>query len=369
MKIATIVGARPQFIKAAVVSRAIKAHSEKEILPNFRPTGLMNEVIIHTGQHFDSNMSEIFFQEMNIPNPLYNLNINSLSHGAMTGQMIEKIEEVLMIEQPEWVLLYGDTNSTLAGSIAAKKLHIKIAHIEAGLRMFDMKNPEEINRLVTDRLSDILFCPSLVAVENLLNEGFGNFDCKVINCGDVMYDAVLYYQCKAKKPNLSLPSRFTLCTMHRAENTDDTNSLNNIMQALEEVSKVCPVVFPIHPRTRNKLINANYNFLSSNIHFIEPVGYLEMVWLLKNCELVFTDSGGLQKEAYFFEKYCIIFNDKTPWVEINTGGLNKLVGNDKTKIIEAFHYFFTLSKLGFGIQLYGDGNAGVKIVDSLLHFN
>lgn len=357
MKIVSIIGARPQFVKAAVVSRGFSKH------PNIQ------EIIVHTGQHFDSNMSEIFFEEMNIPKPLYNLNINSLSHGAMTGQMIEKIEEVLIIEQPDWVLLYGDTNSTLAGSVAAKKLHIKIAHVEAGLRMYDMENPEEINRLVADRLSNILFCPSRVGIENLLKEGYGNFDCELINCGDVMYDAALYYQDKAKKPNASLPSRFCLCTMHRAENTDNADNLKNIIQALEEVSEICPVVFPIHPRTRNKLNSVNYNFFESKIHFIEPVGYLEIVWLLKNCELVFTDSGGLQKEAYFFERYCIIFNDKTPWIELNTGGFNKLVGSDKTKTIEAFKDFSKMSKSGFGIQIYGDGNAGAKIADSLLNFN
>jgi len=356
MKIVTIVGARPQFIKAAVVSREISKYSN------------IQEIIIHTGQHFDLNMSEVFFEEMNIPKPYYNLQINSLSHGAMTGLMIEKIEEILIKENPDWVLLYGDTNSTIAGSIAAKKLKIKIAHVEAGLRTFDMKNPEEINRVITDRLSDILFCPSMVAIENLLKEGYGNFGCELNNCGDVMYDAALYYQDKAKKPNTNLPSRFSLCTMHRAENTDNINNLKNIFQALEDISKICPIVFPIHPRTKNKLININYNFLKTNIYFIEPVGYLEMIWLLKNCELVFTDSGGLQKEAYFFEKYCVIFNDKTPWVEINTRGLNKLTGCNKTKIIEAFQYFSKIPKSGFETKLYGDGDAGKKIVDSILKY-
>ena len=356
MKIVTIVGARPQFIKAAVVSREISKYSN------------IQEIIVHTGQHFDLNMSEIFFEEMNIPKPYYNLQINSLSHGAMTGLMIEKIEEILIKENPDWVLLYGDTNSTIAGSIAAKKLKIKIAHVEAGLRTFDMKNPEEINRVITDRLSDILFCPSMVAIENLLKEGYGNFGCELNNCGDVMYDAALYYQDKAKKPNTNLPSRFSLCTMHRAENTDNVDNLINIIKALEEVSETCPVVFPIHPRTRNKLNSLNYNFPESKILFIDPVGYLEMVWLLKNCELVFTDSGGLQKEAYFFEKYCVIFNNKTPWIELNTKGFNKLVGCDKGKTIEAFQYFSKMSKSGFGIQIYGDGDAGKKIVDSILKY-
>lgn len=356
MKIVTIIGARPQFIKAAVVSRAISKYQHIE------------EIIIHTGQHFDSNMSEIFFEEMSIPKPLYNLNINSLSHGAMTGQMIEKIEEVLVIEQPDWVLLYGDTNSTLAGSIAAKKLQIKIAHVEAGLRMYDMNNPEEINRLVADRLSNILFCPSSVSIENLLREGYENFECQLVNSGDVMYDATKYYRNKAKKPNIEVPSIFSLCTMHRAENTDNTDNLINIIQALEKVSEKCPVVFPIHPRTKSKLKSLGYNFLKSSIIFVAPVGYLEIMWLLENCQLVFTDSGGLQKEAYFFEKYCVIFNDKTPWIELNNGGFNKLVRSDKTKITEAFQCFSKKSKLGFGKQIYGDGSAGSKIVNTLLKF-
>ena len=356
MKILTIIGARPQFIKAAVVSRSIAEHS------------LIHEIIVHTGQHFDENMSEIFFEEMNIPKPRYNLNINGLSHGAMTGQMIEKIEEVILKEKPDWVLLYGDTNSTLAATIAAKKLQIKIAHVEAGLRMFDMNNPEEINRIVTDRLSNILFCPSNIAIENLAKEGFDNFDCHVVNCGDVMYDASQFYSSKAKKPEYLLPKKFTLCTMHRAENTDNTINLKSIIQALETISEICPVVFPIHPRTKNKLIAIDYDFTKSKICFIEPVGYLQMVWLLKNCELVFTDSGGVQKEAYFFNKYCIIFNTLTPWVELNIGGFNKLVGCLQEEIISAFHYYINKSKSGFGLQLYGDGYTGKKVVDYLLSY-
>lgn len=354
MKIVTIVGARPQFIKAAVISRVISEYLE------------IQEIIVHTGQHFDENMSEIFFEEMNIPKPIYNLNINGLSHGAMTGQMIEKIEEVILKEAPDWILLYGDTNSTLAATIAAKKLQIKIAHVEAGLRMFDLKNPEEINRIITDRLSDILFCPSYVAIDNLAKEGFNDFGCKVINCGDVMYDAALFYKKKAKKPVSNLPNKFSLCTMHRAENTDNLDNLKNIIQALEMISDSNPIVFPIHPRTKNKLASIGYNFSSSKIIFIEPVGYLEMVWLLINCELVFTDSGGVQKEAYFFEKYCIIFNRKTPWIELNESGFNRLVGCNKDEIISASIYYTNKTKSGFGLQLYGDGHAGEKVVKCLL---
>jgi len=356
MKIITIIGARPQFIKAAVVSRELLKKNN------------VQEIIIHTGQHFDTNMSDVFFKEMEIPKPTYNLNINSLSHGAMTGQMIEKIEKVLLQEKPDWVLLYGDTNSTLAGTVAAKKLHIKIAHVEAGLRMFEMENPEEINRIVTDRLSDILFCPSQIAINNLIKEGFNNFECQFVNCGDVMYDAALFYKNKAKKPSGYLPDKFGLCTMHRAENTDNLENLNNIIQALEEISKISPVLFPTHPRTKNKLKSIGYDLEKSNILFIDPVGYLEMVWLLENCEIVFTDSGGVQKEAYFFEKYCIIFNSKTPWVELNYGGFNSLVGCKKEDIIESFNYFIRKPKSGFGLNLYGNGDASTKIVEHLLSF-
>lgn len=355
MKIITIVGARPQFIKAAVVSRI------------FLKMENIEEVIIHTGQHFDSNMSDIFFEEMSIPKPAYNLNINSLGHGAMTGQMIVKIEEILLKEKPEWVLVYGDTNSTLAAAIATKKLHIKIAHVEAGLRMYDMNNPEEINRIVTDRLSNILFCPSDVAIQNLMKEGFENIDCQMVNSGDVMFDAALYYKNIAKKPISDLiPKIFTLCTIHRAENTDDIEKLKSIFNALEKISEICPVVLPIHPRTKGKLISINYNFKNSNICFIDPVGYLEMVWLLENCELVFTDSGGVQKEAYFFNKYCVIFNNMTPWLELNEGGFNKLVSFHTNEIVAAFNYYINKPKVGFGNHIYGDGNAGEIIAKKIL---
>mgnify|MGYP001259214744 CR=1 FL=1 len=356
MKITTIIGARPQFIKAATVSRT------------FLKINNIQEIIIHTGQHFDSNMSDVFFEEMEIPKPIYNLNINSLSHGAMTGQMIEKIENILLMEKPDWVLLYGDTNSTLAGTIAAKKLHIKIAHVEAGLRMFEMRNPEEINRIVTDRLSDILFCPSQIAINNLIIEGFNNFGCQIVNSGDVMYDAALFYKNKAKKPKGNLPEKFHLCTMHRAENTDNIINLKSIISALETISKITPVLFPIHPRTKNILKSIDYNFNKSNIIFIEPIGYLEMIWLLKNCNLVFTDSGGIQKEAYFFEKYSIIFNTKTPWIELNEMGYNRLVGSNKEDIIESFNFFSNMPKSGFGLKLYGQGDASKKITEHMISY-
>lgn len=354
MKIVTVIGARPQFIKAAVVSRAIKQKID------------VTEVIVHTGQHFDNNMSDIFFEEMEIPKPNYNLNINGLGHGAMTGQMLEKIEEVLLKEKPDWVLVYGDTNSTLAGALAAKKLHIKVAHVEAGLRSFNIKMPEEINRILTDRISDILFCPTRTAVKNLHNEGYKNINCKIENVGDVMQDAALFYSEKAKMPESELPDKFILCTVHRAENTDNPKSFKNIFEALEEIATEIPVVLPLHPRTRNKLNSMAYNFSASPITFIEPVGYLEMVWLLQNCQLVMTDSGGLQKEAYFFKKLCLTLREETEWVELVENGYNTICGSDKTKIISSFRKAMNEIHSNFEKELYGYGKAGEKIIDSLV---
>lgn len=352
MKILTVVGARPQFIKAAVVSRAIK--QSKDIV----------EVIVHTGQHFDKNMSDIFFEEMEILKPNYNLNINGLGHGAMTGQMLEKIEEVLQKEKPDWVLIYGDTNSTLAGALAASKLHIKVAHVEAGLRSFNMKMPEEINRILTDRISDILFCPSDAAVNNLLDEGYKKINCKIENVGDVMQDAALFYSYKSKKPKaVSLPNKFILCTVHRAENTDNSEAFRNIFEALEEISQKIQVVLPLHPRTKNKLQGQNYDFLKSNIIFIEPVGYLEMVWLLQNCELVMTDSGGLQKEAYFFKKRCLTLREETEWMELVENDFNQICGSDKDKIINAYRSQKANHTLNFDKELYGAGNTGERIIN------
>lgn len=351
-KIITIVGARPQFVKAAVVSRAIATD------------GRMHEIIVHTGQHFDANMSEVFFTEMAIPKPHYNLNISSLSHGAMTGRMLEKIEEVLLQEKPDLVLVYGDTNSTLAGALAAKKLHIKVAHVEAGLRSFNMDMPEEINRILTDRISDLLFCPTDTAIRNLEREGFGNIDCRIIENGDVMQDAALFYATKAKKPDFNIPAHFALCTAHRAENTDDPNRLQAIFTALEKISEKYPVVLPLHPRTKAKLSDIHYDFTHTKIHFINPVGYLEMVYLLKNCQFVLTDSGGLQKEAYFFRKNCVTLRDETEWIELITNGFNILAGANTETILEAADEM-AVKKNDFSVHLYGNGNAGEIIVQNL----
>jgi len=353
MKILTIVGARPQFIKAGSVSREIAKHTEIE------------EVILHTGQHYDANMSDIFFNEMKIPKPDYYLDINGLGHGAMTGQMLEKIEEVLIKEKPDWVLVYGDTNSTLAGALAASKLHIKLAHIEAGLRSFNMNMPEEINRILTDRVSNVLFCPTDTAVQNLTNEGYDNLDIKVVKSGDVMQDGAIFYKKLSVKPSCYVSENYILCTIHRAENTDDEQRLRNIFEALNEVAKVQQVILPLHPRT--KKIIAQFGIETGRLTIIEPVGYLEMVWLINNCHLVMTDSGGLQKEAFFFEKPCITLRDETEWIELVENHFNVLVGADKEKIVNAYHQF-TFNK-DFDLNLYGEGNASFNIVTTLLEYS
>jgi UDP-GlcNAc3NAcA epimerase len=360
MKIITIIGARPQFIKAAVVSKAIKEYNEKS-------NANIDEIIVHTGQHFDANMSNVFFKELFIPEPVYHLGINSLSHGAMTGQMIEKIEIVLLKEKPDWVLVYGDTNSTLAGALAAKKLNIKIAHVESGLRTYDMKIPEEINRVITDRLSDVLFCPTIGAVEKLEKEGFENFNCEIVNCGDVMYDVALFYKDYAKKPDLEIPSDFNLSTIHRQENVDDIDKLYNIMKTFEQISKDCHIILPLHPRTLKKLNKINYNFKNSNIIFIEPVSYLEMSWLLSNCSSVITDSGGLQKEAYFFKKPCLILIN-TPWVELLKVGYEQTLCESCNSIVAKYNILKD-KQINYDLQPYGDGNAARTIVNHIVGYD
>lgn len=351
MKILTILGARPQFIKAGSVSREIAKHTE------------IQEVIVHTGQHYDTNMSDIFFDEMKIPKPDYNLGIGGKSHGAMTGQMIEKIEEVALKESPDWIMVYGDTNSTLAGGIVASKLHIKLAHIEAGLRSFNMRMPEEVNRILTDRVSNILFCPTQTAIDNLLNEGYDKLDIQIENSGDVMQDGAVFYQQYAEKPSVELPAKFILATVHRAENTDDTSKLSEIIDALNEINKTTPIVLPIHPRTRNLIQKNNLNV---DFTMIDPVGYLNMVWLISNSEMILTDSGGLQKEAFFFGKSCITMREETEWVELIENNYNILVGSDKTKILNAYksHKF----EHDFSKNLYGGGTASNNIITALLNY-
>lgn len=352
MKILTIVGARPQFIKAGSVSREIAKHK------------VIEEVIVHTGQHYDANMSDIFFDEMQIPKPNYFLGIGAKSHGAMTGQMIEKIEEVAIKEQPDWIMVYGDTNSTLAGAIVASKLHIKLAHIEAGLRSFNMKMPEEVNRILTDRVSNILFCPTDAAIENLKNEGYENLECKIVKTGDVMQDGAIFYKDLAVKPSFDINEDYILCTIHRAENTNDETRLKSIFEALNEIAKEKQIILPLHPRTKKIIENLKLNI--QNLTIIDPIGYLEMVWLIDNCSFVMTDSGGLQKEAYFFEKQCITLRDETEWIELVECGANILVGTNKEKIIETYKNHSKFEIRNSKLKLYGEGRASEKIVVELL---
>ena len=352
MKLVTILGARPQFIKAGTFSRELSNHKKIE------------EVIVHTGQHFDENMSDVFFNQMLIPKPKYNLDINNQSHGAMTGKMLEEIELILLKENPDWVIVYGDTNSTLAGAIAATKLHIKIVHIEAGLRSFNMDMPEEINRILTDRISSVLCCPTEIAVNNLISEGYNNIDCSIINTGDIMFEGAMFYKNIAKKPKLNIPESYSLCTIHRAENTNDRNRLKSIIEALQTIGLENNIVIPIHPRTKQIIINNEIDV--SNLILIDPVGYLEMVWLIDNSELIITDSGGLQKEAYFFDKYCITLREETEWIELVNGGFNSLVGVDKDLIIKTYNKFKSLVFKSNDEQFYGDGNTCNKIIKELL---
>ncbi len=353
MKILTILGARPQFIKAGSVSREIANHNNIE------------EVIVHTGQHYDSNMSDIFFHEMKIPKPNYFLGIGGKSHGAMTGQMIEKIEEVVLKEKPDWIMVYGDTNSTLAGAIVASKLHIKLAHVEAGLRSFNMKMPEEVNRILTDRVSNILFCPTTTAINNLKNEGYNKLDCKIVNSGDVMQDGAIFYKNLAVKPNCKIDNKYILSTIHRAENTDDSNRLKSIIESLNEINKEKQVILPLHPRTK-KMIEENG--ITIDFTLIEPIGYLEMVWLIDNCDLVMTDSGGLQKEAFFFEKPCITLRDETEWVELVENKFNLLVGANKNKILNNYKNRKKLFNSNYSLDLYGKGIASSLIINQLVNF-
>ena len=354
-KIITIVGARPQFVKAATLSR------------QFSLLGV-DEKIIHTGQHYDANMSDVFFEEMEIPKPTYNLDIHGVGHGAMTGRMLEGIEEILLNELPDGVLVYGDTNSTLAGALAASKLHIPVVHVEAGLRSFNMQMPEEINRILTDRISDLLLCPTDTAIHNLQREGFNNFNTKIVKNGDVMQDAAIFYAAKAEEKSNVLKSinlsRYILATIHRQENTDSPENLQNIIVGLNEINRQTPVVVPIHPRTRNILAQLN---IVPAFKLIDPVGYFDMIVLLKNCEMVITDSGGVQKEAFFFGKHCITMREQTEWVELVENGFNTLTGSDAKKIVTAYEQT-KQKKSDFSINLYGKGQAAEVAAKEIFSF-
>lgn len=354
MKIVTVVGARPQFIKAAVLSRAFAALSFE-----------IQEVLVHTGQHYDSNMSDIFFSELNIPRPDYSLCVGGGSHGQNTGRMLEKLEAVMIREKPNCVLVYGDTDSTLAGALAASKLHIPVAHVEAGLRSFNKRMPEEINRVLTDHVSALLFAPSEVARINLRNEGVPHD--KIFVVGDVMYDAARYYKKYARKPNwfaaLALdhkPESFVLCTIHRAENTDDVEKMKGILQGLKRSEM--PIILPLHPRTLKRLESFDLHF-PENVFVVDPVGYLEMVWLEVNCKFIATDSGGVQKEAYFHGKPCITLRTETEWTELVEAGVNTIVGADADKITNAMKAILWKTA---GHEVYGDGASAIKIASILL---
>lgn len=357
MKVVTILGARPQFIKAGTVSREIAKQNENGIS--------LDEVIVHTGQHYDANMSDIFFDEMKIPKPDYLLGIGGRTHGAMTGQMLEKVEDVLLKEKPDAVLVYGDTNSTLAGALAASKLHIPVAHVEAGLRSFNINMPEEINRILTDRISKWLFCPTATAVKNLKTEGVDSWvgELLVENVGDVMLDGALFYKDLAVRPDGIPDDEFILCTIHRAENTDSQERMEGIISALKEIALEKNIILPIHPRTRR--IIEQYGLDLDGVTVIDPIGYLNMVWLISNCDLVMTDSGGLQKEAYFFSKPCITLRDETEWVELVELGANRLVGAQTVAIVDA-SYSSSQVLVDSDHEIYGDGNAASKILASML---
>jgi len=363
MKVVTIVGARPQFVKAAAISRAIREH-------NKTMGQRLHEVIVHTGQHYDENMSQVFFEELEISRPDYNLEIGGGSHGAMTGQMLEKIEHVLMVERPDWVLVYGDTNSTLAGAIAASKIHIPVAHVEAGLRSFNMRMPEEINRILSDRVSKLLFCPTDTAVLNLKNEGIVK---GVHNVGDVMLDASLFYRDLARQKSTILDKlnliakEYVLVTCHRAENTDDHERLSQIVQGIAKIAEQSRIIFPLHPRTR-KMINEN-GLMDQlrDVDLLAPVSFLDMVMLEESAKMIITDSGGVQKEAYFFRVPCITMRDETEWVETVDVGANSLVGSKAERIVSAYNAvcsnYWNVVALP---ELYGDGLASRRIVASLI---
>lgn len=354
MKIATVIGARPQFIKAATVSRVF-AGNEKT-----------NEILVHTGQHYDANMSDVFFDELEIPRPLYHLGIGGGSHGQQTGQMLAQIEEVFIKEKPNWVLVYGDTNSTLAGALAAAKIHIPVAHVEAGLRSFNRRMPEEVNRVLTDHTSDLLFSPTDTAVVNLQNEGIPEE--KIHLVGDVMYDAALYFGDKADRQSTVLadlglsPKDYVLSTIHRAENTDDELRLKSVFAAFVELSKSVPVVLPLHPRTRKSLEAVGLlNEIHSSLKLIDPVGFLDMVMLEKNARLIATDSGGVQKEAFFYRVPCVTLRDETEWVELVDLGWNHIVKpGDKDRVYDGILAAMD-NAAGQEAFPYGRGDASKRI--------
>ena len=375
MKIVTIIGARPQIIKAAALSRAIKEQYASSI----------QEIIVHTGQHYDENMSQVFFNELGIPQPDYNLHVGSASHGKQTAQMIEGIEKILMEEKPNCIVLYGDANSTLAGAVAASKIHIPVVHIEAGLRSYNKSMPEEINRIVCDHCSTLLFSPTQAGFDNLVKEGFkaeseGPYSIdnpKVVHCGDIMYDNSLHFSTIADQKvgllkRLGLEEKpYVLATLHRDSNTDHSERLNAILDAFVELSKDIAIVLPLHPRTR-KMIGLmveqekiNRLMQNENVKIIEPVSFLEMIQLEKHARLVTTDSGGVQKESYFFKKPCVIMRPETEWVEIVQTGTATLTDADHDKILTASRQYLKQPPIVFP-EIFGDGHAAEFMLETML---
>jgi UDP-GlcNAc3NAcA epimerase len=372
MKIVSIVGARPQFIKIAPLSRSFDHF-------NSIAGARIENIIVHTGQHYDSDMSDIFFDELEIPQPTINLGVGSALHGSQTGQMLEKIEQVLLERRADMVVVYGDTNSTLAGALAAIKLHIPVAHIEAGLRSFNRRMPEEINRIVSDHVSDLLLAPTPAAVKNLRNEGLST---KTVLTGDIMYDAVLFNRAVAERRSkilerLNLVRDYGLVTVHRSENTDDEERLGSLLAALNDIARsMLQLVFPIHPRTA-KLLSSRFPGWLPNprLHIIEPVGYLDMLRLISHARIMLTDSGGLQKEALFLGCPCITLREETEWVETVQAGANILAGVDPCRVRDAIFSWETRLSAGkpdFSATVsasFGDGHAADKIRDALLAFH
>lgn len=377
MKIVTIVGARPQFIKAGVVSLAIKKYNK-----NCHKKSIQ-EILVHTGQHYDYLMNQIFFDELELPKPHYHLGVGSGSHGRQTGIMLERIEKVLQKEGPERVIVYGDTNSTLAGALASAKLNIPIAHVEAGLRSYDRRMPEEVNRLLTDHLSTYLFCPTKQAVHNLAQEGIRNGNERVVkNVGDVMYDSILFYSQLAEKKSTILkdlnllafhprkeqsqPVPYYLATIHRAENTDDPKRLRSILRGLNEIGKEVPLILPLHPRTQKMIASYHLHKETRHIRIIKPVSYLNMLMLEKKAKLILTDSGGVQKEAYWFGIPCVTLREETEWVETVQSGWNILVGADTEKIIKGVSQNCKRKSHRTSLETFGDGKACERIINLLL---
>lgn len=375
--IVTIIGARPQIIKAAALSRAIKTHFSAQI----------KEIIVHTGQHYDENMSQVFFDELGIPAPDYNLNVGSGSHGKQTAAMITGIEEILVKEKPKAIVLYGDTNSTLAGGIAASKIHVPVVHIEAGLRSYNKAMPEEVNRIMCDHVSTLLFSPTKTGFENLVKEGFKITNAapynannpKIYHCGDVMYDNSLYFSTVAEQKTAiigkyNLPkNNFILATIHRNNNTDEPERLNALFSALNKIStsENVEVILPLHPRTA-KLLETNLNpvllkEIKSNkkFHIAPPASFLEMIALEKNCKIVMTDSGGVQKEAFYFEKPCVILRPETEWIELVECGTAIIADANEAKIIEAYKTLTQKQGMQFP-KLYGDGKASEFICGEMV---